>query len=75
VHRLIIIAWPDRRRVATKSKASAEMASAEMTSAEIQRLRFFCEHRSPPFAVQPEASGERPARSSHPSSRGQLRSD
>jgi hypothetical protein len=46
-HRLVVVAWPDSRRVATKSKASAEMASAEMASA-IQRSRFFCEHRSPP---------------------------
>jgi|SRR6516164_5488230 len=46
-HRLIVIAWPNRRRVAAKSKASAI----------IQRSRFFCEHRSPLFAVQPEASG------------------
>jgi hypothetical protein len=40
----VIVTWPGRRRVATKSKASAE----------IQRSRFFCEHRSPPlprFAV------------------------
>jgi hypothetical protein len=46
--RLITIAWPDRRRVTTKSNASAEIASAQM------RSRFFCEHRSPPlprFAV------------------------
>jgi hypothetical protein len=64
-HRLIIIAWLDRCRVATKSMASAE----------IQRSRLFGEHRSPPFAVQPEANGSGRLRSGHPSSRGQLRRD
>jgi hypothetical protein len=43
-HRLIVIAWLDCRRVAAKSKASAELALAE-----IKRSRFFCEHRSPPL--------------------------
>jgi hypothetical protein len=31
-HRLVVIAWPDRRRVAAKSEASAEMGLAEMAS-------------------------------------------
>jgi hypothetical protein len=56
-HRLVVIAWPDRRRVATKSEASAEMVSAEMASAMIQRSCFFCEHHAPPSRLQPEASG------------------
>jgi hypothetical protein len=38
-HRLIVIAWPDQRHDATKSKASAV----------IQQSLGFCEHRSPPL--------------------------
>jgi hypothetical protein len=38
---LIIIAWLDCRRVAAKSKVSAELVSAELVLAEIQHRAFF----------------------------------
>src|SRR6516164_868878 len=43
--RLIVVAWPDCRRVAAKSEIGVEIL-----------LCAFGEHRSPPSAVQPEAS-------------------